>query len=334
MTPHFIHDLKRLGMTRVPVPRLAATTWLPHALALALLPDERPVLTGKIRTTGAEPQEFLVRVVALPAGWKAAPMSRTVGVEVGKTEAHFEIALDIPLGRRSPSQHVVELALTGKDTNVHRKVRVAFVDHVKHGDKIGLIAGNEDFLGPALKKAGVEFEPIPDVGRDLARFGVIWLGTQAHTLDAAKVSTHPLALHRYIKSGGVLVISQMNDDGWDPGYLPCHVELSDDNTTSGKIAAPDHPIFRTPNRITRADGIMSYDSILACDTPARILLTDNLGRPSIAEIPCGHGCVLLFEPSLERYYSGASSAASAARKQYCALFANIVAYVRRLAHTQ
>jgi len=58
-------------------------------------------------------------------------------------------------------------------------------------------------------------------------------------------------------------------------------------------------------------------------------LEDKSGRPAIIEIPCGRGRVLVFEPSIERYYTGALAAESATASQASALFENIVHYVRR-----
>ena len=329
-TPHFIHDLKRLGITRLPdltVPRRAGV-WLPHALAL--LPGEPAVIQGAV-TAGSKAKTFTVRVTALPQGWKASPMSQTVEPKSTGSEEHFQIRLDTPDKEPLSGEGTVGLAVVSQGLDVRRAVAVVSIKRIKYGDKTGLIAGKEDFLGPALTKAGVAFEPIADVGADLTQFGSIWLGTQAHTINAAKISTRPLALHRYVRSGGVLVISQMNDGGWDSGYLPCRIELSEDNSDSASILAPKHPVFCAPNRVTNVAGMQAFDSIAFCGQGAKVLLADTRGTPAIVEITCGHGAVFVFEPSVERYYTGALPAATQSRqKQYCALFENMVAYVRQI----
>ena len=321
-TPHFIHDLKRLGITRLPASDRPAAISLPRALALRA--GDASVIQGEVRGRAAE-QPLLVRVLSLPKGWRASPMSQKV------SEKHFEIRLDIPPDGWSSHEAVVRVAVTGGKLKLDRTITVTSVERVEHGKRIGLVAGADDFLGPALADVGVPFERISDVATDLAAYAAIWLGTQAHTLDAAKVASNAVAMHRYIKSGGLLVISQMNNDNWDPGYLPCRIELSEDNSVSGKILEPDHPIFRSPHRIEAAAGMEMFDTIAGCDSRAKILMADADGRPAIVEIPCGHGRVLLFEPSVERYCTGALTATSQAQQtQYAALFENIVAYVRRM----
>jgi len=320
-TPHFIHDLKRFGITRLPASDRPAGISLPRALALRR--GDAPVIQGEVRgRAGKIP--LLVRVLSLPRGWRASPMSQEA------SEERFEIRLDIPPDGWPSHEAIVRVAVTGEKLKLERTITVTSVERVKHGKRIGLIAGAEDFLGPALAKIGVPCARISDVASDLSAYAVIWLGTQAHTLDAAKISTNAVAMHRYVKSGGMLVISQMNDDNWDPGYLPCRIELSEDNSVSGKIVEPGHPIFRSPHRVESAAGMEMFDTIAGCDTQAKVLMADADGRPAIVEIPCGHGRVLLFEPSIERYCTGALTATSPAQqKQYVALFENIAAYVGR-----
>ena len=82
-----------------------------------------------------------------------------------------------------------------------------------------------------------------------------------------------------------------------------------------------------PNRVADVSGAMMYDHIAGVGPGWTVLVADADGRPAIMEGRSGHGRILVFEPSYERYYTGADVDGSADRPEFAKLFENIVAYV-------
>ena len=116
-----------------------------------------------------------------------------------------------------------------------------------------------------------------------------------------------------------------------PFYLPGALRLGEENTAAGKIAAPEHALFREPHPIASVAGAMMYDHIVGegLDPAWSILVEDKDGRPAVLEGAFGHGRVLIVEPSFERYFSGAEVQGGTPDDGAGRLFENLVAYVGR-----
>jgi len=194
-------------------------------------------------------------------------------------------------------------------------------------DGVGLIAGEEDFLGPALEALGVEFEVITGL-TDLERFGTIYLGTQACTLDAAGVRTSPAPLVQWLHAGGTVVISHPNDEAWDPFLLGPPLVLQEENSISGAIVAPDHPLLAGLDAQALA-GAMMYDSVSFADGAWQVLVEDRRGRPAVLELQAGEGHALVIVPSFERYVTAALAADAEQVARYRAFMENVLAWVVR-----
>jgi hypothetical protein len=158
----------------------------------------------------------------------------------------------------------------------------------------------------------------------------LFFGTQACTLDAAGMRSNPAPVLRWLHAGGTAVFSQLNDDAWDPFLLGPALVVQEEDSESGEVTAPDHPLFTTPNRLTELCGAKMFDSIAYLDERWQVLLTDSKGRPAVMECELGEGRAIVFEPSFERYVTGDLTAATQDHaRAFGALVENLVAYALR-----
>ncbi len=196
------------------------------------------------------------------------------------------------------------------------------------GEGVGLIAGAEDFLGPALPLVGVDATAIA-AGDDLKTFGTIFLGTQACTLDAAGIRSDPAPLLRWLRSGGRLVVSHPNDEKWDPFLFGAPLVLQEENSTSGEIVAADHALLTAPNAVTDLAGAAMFDSVALAADEWETIVRDVQGRPAVLMLEVGLGDVVVMVPSFERYVSGELAASAEKAAQCRAFMQNLIAWGAR-----
>ncbi len=195
------------------------------------------------------------------------------------------------------------------------------------GNGVGLIAGEDDYLAPALEALGVKFQRVDSV-EQLQPMGVLFFGTQACTLDAAQMRRNPALLLRWLQAGGTAVFSHLNDEGWDPFLLGPALVMQDEDAESGEIATPQHPLFTTPNRVANLAGAKMFDSIAYLDKRWKVLLKDWQGRPAVVECQIGDGRAIVLGPSFERYLTGAIAPATQERADaFRGFVENLLAYV-------
>ncbi len=322
VTPHAVYKLRQAGITSLDTAQWEA----PVGLGAGFVPVEpgRPVSLPITLTSHRDRGlSVVLRLEDLPEGWPEVE-ARTVELPPG---AEQTLSLDLPRDavlQRGQTVALTILAQVGDET-VNRGIVLTCPAEEGVGGEIGLVAGGEDYLGPALHLAGIHPRPIDSLA-DLASFGVVFLGTQAHSIDAAGLQSDYARLLQWVYGGGTLVISQLNDDNWRPEFLPGTVLLDEPNATSGAIAAPDHPIFTTPSAIADVSGMTMYDSIVQADG-WQVLLRDTSDRPAIIATALGAGRILAVMPGVERYYSGAETCADTDRlADYRRLFENIIAW--------
>lgn len=196
------------------------------------------------------------------------------------------------------------------------------------GQGVGLIAGTEDFLGPALRELGIEHIPIKDLTA-LSQCKVVFVGTQACTLNAAGLRADPAPLLQWLHAGGTAVLSQPNDDGWDAFLLGNPLIMQEPNSVSGSITVSDHELFKTPHAIAELSGASMYDSIAYVDDAWTVFMKDSGGRPAVVEARVGSGRVLVIVPSFDRYVSGALAGPDKLVSASRQFFENVLAYARR-----
>jgi len=320
ITPHAVYKLRQAGITSLDTAPWEQEAFLHAPGWVPIGPGEAAAIEVVVQSNRDEPLAATVAMTGLAGG---APEPAQTAVGPRETRAmHVELP---GLSLQPGDALTVTLSMRAGETSLEQPLVLDCVAPGEVGDAVGLIAGDGDFLAPALDEVGVRYERISGLD-DLSRFGIIWLGTQAHTLDAAGVASQPEALLRWVHRGGTVVISQLNDDGWQARFLPGIAVLAEDNSTSGAIVAPDHEIFRAPHRVSDLAGMQMYDTIARADGWTA-LLADASGRPAVIATTCGHGRILAFMPSVERYVTGALPVADdEQRTQYRRFFDNIVAW--------
>ncbi len=281
-----------------------------EALVPRVLPPGRP-LRVLLRTGRPEPVEV-----------SAAVGGRTQALTVRPGGAWQLFELDEAPGGTT------EITLASGEHARPCTVQGLEVGAAQVGDAVGLIAGDEDFLGPALPLLGVEAAPI-SAGDDLSRFGTIFLGTQACTLDAAGIRSDPGPLLAWLHAGGRVVVSHPNDEAWDPFLFGPPLVLQEENAVSGAIVAPEHALFTMPTAVADIAGAAMYDSVAYADDAWQVLANDTEGRPAVLELTLGEGRVLVMVPSFERYVTGALSASDDATARYRAFVENVMAWAVR-----
>ncbi len=324
LSPHIIYKLKQAGITS-----LDTAQW--EAEASLRAPGFVPVEAGgaialpvTVTSHRDDPLRVNVRIDDLPQGW-AQVEARTIDLTPRGSET---ISLDLTApDDLAPGDTVVLTVCSEAEDGeaVRQNVLLARPAEVAVGDAIGLVPGEPEFLAPALEQAGIDARSIESLD-DLSAYSAIFLSTQAHHVDSAGLqSDYPLLL-QWVHGGGTLVISQMQDVGWRPEYLPGTVLLSDDRTESGEIAAPDHPIFAGISDRDALSGMVMYDSIVKAEG-WRVLLEDGRGGPAIITTDLGEGRILAFMPSVERYLTGEAECSDPDRlAAYGRLFTNILAW--------
>ncbi len=313
--PQTLWRLKRAGVTS-----LDSTPYLPAGSVsvprtLVLWPGDKVALRVLLRGSREGKTAAEVRVGA-GAGVAVSPASRSIELAARGQEAAatFEV-----LGSLQPGETrslAVEWNLGG--TAGKQGVKVVRPLPVAPGSKVGLIASGEDFLGPALDRLGVAYQRLKSLD-EIGEYRVLLLGTQAHSIDSAGLHEGYWRLFPWIHAGGTLFLSQLNDTGWESGFLPYPVVVDDTDGESGAVVDPSHPLFTRPRKVASAPGVTMYDTLrLAPGDPWKVLLRDSTGGPAIAEAVLGKGRILLMQPSFERLSTGEAG---------WLLFENLVRYV-------
>ncbi len=308
-SPHLIYKLHRAGRDDIDPSRWedAFEARAPRVLP----PGETAKLPVLVRSNRKEPVEVTIQVlgganttVTLEPGapWQLVELP---GIKPGVIEATATCG-------EQEKRIQTEALLPGKQAAL--------------GDGVGLIAGEGDFLGPALEALGVKFARVASV-EELQPMRVLFFGTQACTLDAARMRSNPAPLLRWLHAGGTAVFSQLNDDGWDPFLLGRALIVEEEDSEGGEIAACEHPLFTTPNRVTDLAGAKMFDSIGYLDERWQVLLRDSEGRAAVVEYKLGEGRAIVFEPSFERYVAGELTATTEDRANaFKGFLENVVAY--------
>ncbi|MFO8079019.1 MAG: hypothetical protein R6V07_01830 [Armatimonadota bacterium] len=328
LSPHIIYKLKQAGITSLDTGAWESPVRL-EAGFVPVEPGEPVMLPVTVASNRDRTLSVSLRVEDLPRGWPPVD-AQAVELPPGEEAAiAFRLpAASGPDGEGLERGEMVALTIIGEidgDEATRRRVVLGCSPEGRNGDAIGLIADGQDFLGPALDRVGVQTRRIEAL-TDLSAFELIFLGTQAHAVDAAGLQEDYARLLQWVHGGGTLVVSQLNDDNWRQEFLPGSVILAEPNATSGKIVAPDHPIFAGIPDPDALAGMVMYDSIVEAQG-WQVLLEDTSGKPAIATTEFGAGRILTVMPSVERYYTGEASAADAGRlADYQALFENIVTW--------
>lgn len=320
--PETLWRLRQLGITS-----LDPTPYLPAGQAdiprhLVAWPGEALTLPVVFAGARGGPLRAEARVRGT-RGVTVAPPSRAAQVAGRDEEVRlfFEVRLTEDLAPGETRRLMVDWKLG--HTEGRQAVTLVRPAPVAVGAKAGLIASGDDFLGPALDALGVQYERLTSL-EDIGDFRVLMLGTQAHSIDSVGLREGYWKLFGWLRAGGTLLISQLNDTGWDRFFLPYEVAVLEPDSESGAVADPAHPIFNRPHPIADASAVKMYDTFsLSAGDPWHVLMRDAEGGPAVVEAPFGAGRLLVMMPSFERLIPAEGADHSAGWR----LFGNIVQYV-------
>jgi len=124
--------------------------------------------------------------------------------------------------------------------------------------KVGFIQGggvDAPLAEQGFKNAGIEYETIEKdnyVLQWLLKYDVIAIGVVAYDQNEDLKANYKI-VNEYVKAGGYLVTADYQQDGtWKEDYLPQPIKLVDDDIPDNTpVKIIDHPIWNTPNKITK-----------------------------------------------------------------------------------
>ncbi|MCC7493566.1 MAG: hypothetical protein IT204_14525 [Fimbriimonadaceae bacterium] len=245
---------------------------------------------------GLQPVAASARVsaggTAVPVEWQAPPggaVSPPLRIRLTGGDLVVEAAL---AGGPSLRQRV---RLVTPPAGTARGQGVAYVGPTEHPTRRGLRAAGLDL-------PWVEQPATAELGRyaGLIVAGDAWKSAQIDLPAAAD------ALAAFAARGGRVAVFQLNDDSWQPGWLPDDLFADDADTTLQSVGA--HPLFSQPHRLPALTGAKSYDSLSVAGPGWTVLAKDAAGRPAVVEAVVGAGRIVVIEPSLDRYAAGEADA--------------------------
>ncbi|MEW6357864.1 MAG: hypothetical protein AB1696_16135 [Planctomycetota bacterium] len=317
--PHALYYVKRWGRTSLP------------------LPPPPPKIGARSRVFVDEAGQGDIRIVVHNPGKDVMPCElKVTSLPDGCTAEPRAVKWDAPSGAStSPDIHVkggtgtIKLLCTaGKD--VRREFDVATVLEPKGlptGDKIGFVGPEDHYTLVALREMGGEIERIPDIRKsNLSQYRTIVIGSDVPDQKMFGAADVSLALAGFVKGGGRLVFSQINDEHWQIDALPLDLEVQDANGKAGKIVDPSHPLF---SGVATIEGTTCYDTIAFAGPEWKALATDSEGRPCILCAKYGAGEILVIEASFDRW-AGAKEPSVGIPDAICKqLIKNLVAYLSK-----
>jgi LmbE family N-acetylglucosaminyl deacetylase len=240
----------------------------PVTIAVRLASEAANAISGVVR-------------LDLPPGWRSQPREARIDLP-GAGEARTVEIVVLPPSRLAPGGYAMRARFVSDSGDSFARgyelvdyphtaprplyrpsstdVRVLDV-RVPSGLRVGYVAGPGDEVQNALQQMGVSVEPLGPgqlASGDLSRFDVIVTGIRAYEVRP-DLAVHNQRLLDFARAGGTLIVQYNKYEFTEPGIAPFPVEMSrphDRVTDEGapvRLLDPAHPVFTTPNRITRAD---------------------------------------------------------------------------------
>ncbi|NOZ21544.1 MAG: hypothetical protein GXP25_10700 [Planctomycetes bacterium] len=316
--PHMLYYIKRWGVTSLPLP--------PPPLKIGkrsrVFIDEKG--QGKIQIVvfnpGKETLPCELKVVSLPDGCTAEPRTAKWNAPPG-AKASPDIRITAGTGS------IKLLCTAGKD--VRREFDVAIVPEPKGaspGGKIGFVGPDDHYTLMALREVGANIERIPDLRKsDLSQYRTIVVGSDVPEQKLFSSNDCALRIASFVKGGGRLVFSQINDDRWRIDTLPVDLEVQDTNGQAGEITDPSHPLFKN---VPTIKGTTCYDTIAYAGPEWKALAKDTEGRPCILSAKVGSGEILVIEASFDRWASPKEPGVGVSNDVCRQVMKNLAAYLK------
>lgn len=292
------------------------------ARRLLALEGGQASLTVAVRNPAVRAAAARVKVVsgAAPAEvtWSAAPGDVSVGPALALSG--------------KPGQAEVEVSLAGAEP-VRLAIRLTAAPPLgapARGRGVAYVGPEESATRRGLRAAGFDLPAVTDpVKADLSRYAGLIVAADSWHSATVDLPGAAARLAEFARRGGRLAVFQLNDDSWQPDWLPHDLFVADQDSQVGGEPPADHPLFNSPKPLGPLAGAKEYDRLLPVASPWRALLKDRDGGPAVIEAVHGHGRVLVIEPSFDRYAAGGADAPDAAVSEATAraFLANLVAYL-------
>ena len=309
--PYMLAELTELGITNPPPPETASPATILLRSGLALEPGRQVAIHPAC--LNESDQTFRC---SLSVPWSGRRF--VVGERRLSWEGTPGFTLGPPLQLALPSEEgkwVLPLRLTtGDGKRRDFALHLETVSPAPPATKTAWITGQGDHFAAAARTLGLTVTPIKEVQTaNLAEIGTLFVGTEALNKDFAGCRSQTDRLRHFVARGGTLVVAQLNDDAWDPSFLPFDLYLNDDNTATAPPTVPDHPLFRGIDPAA-LQGIVCYDTICFAAEEWTVLMKDVRGNPAILEARAGAGRVLVVMPSFDRVVLSAGPQEKACRQ--------------------
>jgi LmbE family N-acetylglucosaminyl deacetylase len=222
-----------------------------------------------------------------PQGWRATPPTQTVSFTREDEQMTVRFALQPPAaaalaaaamtpggnrftvkarvtaGGQSFAQgyQVIEYPhTTRRHVLVDPQIAVKALDvAVRPNLTVGYVMGVGDEVPAALEQLGVKLSMItPDelAWGELSKYDVIMTGVRAYE-RRGDLRAYNQRLIEYAKAGGTVIVQynkfEFNEAQYGPYPAKVGRERVTDENAEMRLVDPAHPVFNTPNRITRAD---------------------------------------------------------------------------------
>ncbi|MEM7350966.1 MAG: PIG-L family deacetylase [Acidobacteriota bacterium] len=219
-------------------------------------------------------------VTKVPEGWPAVdPIA--VALDPTRPQRTVDIALQRPADV-APGRYAIDLAVETEDgRRFARALPLIDYEHVRPTPqpqvaqvevrvddirlpaltRVGYVRGASDRMPEHLRRIGLPLEVLSaeDLNeQDLAGYDAIVIGSRAYEIDAALVRANPRLLD-YARGGGLLIVQYQQYQFVRGSYAPFPLDIRrphdrvTDETAAVTLLEPDHPIFRSPNRLVEAD---------------------------------------------------------------------------------
>lgn len=174
--------------------------------------------------------------------------------------------------------------------------------------KIGLItnriSGKFSEFPLILKSRQIEYEDIaPKLASiDYSTYDLIIIEASSYPLD----NLHGMAIQKYVKDGGIVLISNVMEDGFSKTWSP-YVLYRSEYTDVAKIVDMNHPIFQgfkttVLKEFAKASGwYVGHSSFSYLDKNWKVLATNENGNASLIEARYGKGHFIVSCQALYNY---------------------------------
>jgi LmbE family N-acetylglucosaminyl deacetylase len=215
----------------------------------------------------------------LPAGWTSEPRQGSFAFSRAGERRHFQFTVAVP-SLENRDYHVEAVAaadgreyVQGYDIIEKRDLETRFLYRdarvgvrgidvtMAPGLKVGYVMGIGDDVPSGIAQLGATVTLLGEqdlASGDLRQFDAIVTGTRAYAVRD-DLRTYNQRLLDYVRDGGNMIVLY-NTQELDPrrfaplpGELTQRAEEVSEEDSPVEILAPNHPVFRAPNVITKAD---------------------------------------------------------------------------------